>query len=56
MFFLSYLHKHIIVDSVIGLRPFKCPSLLFFSHSWALDRMSECQTYVKLSEEKLIPK
>uniref|UniRef100_A0A3Q3WHX7 Uncharacterized protein n=1 Tax=Mola mola TaxID=94237 RepID=A0A3Q3WHX7_MOLML len=28
----------------------------FFSHSWAPVRMSESQTYVKLSEEKLIPK
>lgn len=29
---------------------------LFFYHSWTLVRMVECQTYVKLSEEKLIPK
>lgn len=29
---------------------------MFFCHSWALVRMGECQTYVKLSEEKLIPK
>uniref|UniRef100_A0A8C9ZZI2 Ras association domain family member 4a n=1 Tax=Sander lucioperca TaxID=283035 RepID=A0A8C9ZZI2_SANLU len=29
---------------------------MLFCHSWALFRMGERQTYVKLSEEKLIPK
>uniref|UniRef100_A0A3B5B8Y0 Ras association domain family member 4 n=1 Tax=Stegastes partitus TaxID=144197 RepID=A0A3B5B8Y0_9TELE len=29
---------------------------MFFFHSWTLVRMGERQTYVKLSEEKLIPK
>ncbi|XP_042289625.1 ras association domain-containing protein 4a isoform X1 [Thunnus albacares] len=31
-------------------------TLTKLQYSWALVRMGECQTYVKLSEEKLIPK
>lgn len=30
--------------------------VVFDSYCWTLDRMSEDQTYVKLSEDKLIPK
>lgn len=30
--------------------------VVFDSYSWTLDRMSEGQIYVKLSEDKLIPK